>query len=169
MGNDKRFKNNSGGIAIVLLWSAVFFIVILMSVFMLDVYYANVKAEIAKDAVTMSELAVYKGLNMEQIESGSIASNEQVLSVFKIYLAKNMKLNDDLTAKKESIAVGQVSIDDFRIYSQSSTEKTYPDGTDILFKPSVYVRIKFDIDPILKGIVGRKTVYTSATSDLIAK
>lgn len=165
----KTLKNNSGGIAIALLWSAVFFIVILISVFMIDVYYANVKAEIAKDAVTMSTLSVYKGIDKGQIESRNITSNDQMLNVFKVYLAKNMKLNDDLTAKAGSIAVGQVYIDEFRVYNQSNTEKTYPDGTDIHYKPSLYVKIKFDIEPILKGVVGKKTVYTSTTADLISK
>ena len=162
-----KIRNNSGGIAIVLLWSAVFFIVILVSVFMLDVYYANVKAEIAKDSVTMSALSVYKGLDREQIKSGNITSNEQMLNVFKVYLAKNMKLNDDLTSKPGSIAVGQVVVDEFRVYNQSSTEKAFPDGMYISYKPSIYVKIKFDVDPILKGIAGRKTVYTSAVANLI--
>jgi hypothetical protein len=165
----KSLKSNSGGIAIVLLWSAVFFIVILISVFVLDAYYANVKAEIAKDAVTMSAMSVYKGVDISQIESGNITSTDQMLNAFKEYLVKNMKLNDDLTSKPGSIAVGQVMVEDFRVYNQSDTDKNYPDGTGIHYKPSLYVKIKFDIEPILKGVVGKKTVYTSATADLIAK
>lgn len=163
-----KLKDNRGGIAIALLWSIIFFIIVLSCVFVIDMYYVNVKAEIAKDAVTMAALSVYKDIKSDQLESGNVILDENALKTFKIYLAKNMKLNNDLVARTGSVAIGKVEIDQFILYTQSSQEKVYPDGTAINYKPSIYVRIKYNIEPILKGIVGRKkTVYTSATADLI--
>lgn len=158
-----------GGIQIALLWIIIFFIIILVGVFTIDVYYTNVKAEIAKDAVTMAALSVYKSIDISQLESGDITLNEQIISTFKTYLAKNMKLNNDLSPRPNSIAVSQVEIEEFIIYKKDSNEKFYPDGNVINYKPSLYVKIKYDIEPMLKGIVGhKKTVYTSATADLIS-
>lgn len=165
----KILKCNNGGIAIVLLWSIIFFIVMLVSVFMLDVYYANVKSEIAKDATTMAALSIYKDIDISQLESGNITVNEDMENTFKTYLAKNLRLNSNLTAMSNSIAIGNVEIVDFLIFGLDSEDTIYPNGQKIHYKPSLYVKIKFDIEPILKGIVGsRKTVYTSATADLIA-
>lgn len=164
----EKIKNNRGGIAIIILWSAIFFILLLAGTFVIEIYYTNAKAEIAKDAVTMSALSVYKGIDPSQLSSGEIEVNNQMTNTFKEYLAKNMKLNSDLTARPNSIAVGQVNIDQFIVYKKSSTEQVYPDGSPINYKPSLFVKIKFDIEPMLKGILGnRKTVYSWATADLI--
>lgn len=165
----KYFKSNNGAIAIVLLWCVIFFIVILLSVFTLEVYYTNVKAEIVKDGLTMSALSVYQGIDIEQIKSGNIEMNQNITNTFEKYLAKNLHLNSDLTSRTNSVIAGQVSIDKFIIYNKDSIDKVYPNGQSIYYKPSLYVKISYDIEPILKGILGgSKRVSTTATADLIS-
>lgn len=164
----KLIKKTEGGIAIVLLWSIIFFIIMLVSTFAIEVYYTNVKAEIVKDAVTMASLSVYKSIDIEQLENGEIIINESIVNTFKEYLAKNLRLNGDLSARPNSIVIGKVEIVDFTIYNRDSIEEFYPNSQPIYYKPSLYVRIKYDIKPMLRGILGNtKTVYTSATADLI--
>ena len=164
----KDIKSNDGGIAIVLLWSIIFFIIMLVSTFAIEVYYMNAKAEMVKDAITMASLSVYKSIDISELESGEIQIDQDIKDTFEEYLTKNLRLNSDLSARPNSIVAGEVEVVDFIIYNKSDNDELYPNNQLIYFKPSLYVRIKYDIKPMLRGILGNtKTVYTSATADLI--
>ena len=160
-------KNNQGGLPIVLLWSVVFFIVIILCTFVIEWYYMNVKSEVVKDALTFSALSVYKNIEQSQLQNGNLTLTNEMKVTFNKYLAKNLNLNENLSSKENSIIIGKVEIDYMKIYEKDDIEKTYPDGNIIEYKPSLFVRIKYDIEPILKGILGdRKTVTTSAFIEL---
>lgn len=163
----KKLRETRGGLPIVLLWSVIFFIVVVLCTFVIDWYYMTVKAEVVKDALTFSELSVYKNIDKSAIESGNIELTEEMKATFKSYLAKNLSLNEDLTSKQNSIIIGKVEIDDMKLYKKDAADKIYPDGSLIGYKPSLYVRIKYKIEPILKGILGNeKDVTTSAFVEL---
>lgn len=167
VNNVKNLFNSRGGIPIVLLWSIVFFVVIILCTFVVERYFLNVKAEVVKDQLTFSALAVYKNIDKSQLQTKNITLTDEMKDTFKKYLIKNMGLNDDLSSKTNSVASGKVEIDYMKIYQINDNEKNYPDGSLIAYKPSLYVRIKYDIEPILKGILGnKKTVYTSAVVEL---
>ncbi len=168
MSNVKKlFDSQKGGIPIAILWSIIFFIVIILCTFVIEQYYFNVKAEIIKDQLTFSAMSVYKNINKTQLESKDIVLTQEMKDTFKEYLIKNMQLNDDLSSKTDSVISGKVEIEHMKIYEENSTEKNYPDGSLIGYKPSLFVRIKYDIEPILKGILGaKKTVSTSAVIEL---
>ena len=163
----KKMKNNQGGLPIVILWSVVFFIVIILCTFVIEWYYMTVKAEVVKDALTFSTLSVYKDINQSQLQSGDLTLTNEMKTTFNKYLARNLNLNEDLSSKESSIIMSKVEIDYMKIYRKDDIEKTYPNGDVIEYKPSLFVRIKYDIEPILKGILGnRKVVTTSAFIEL---
>lgn len=161
------FKNNKGGIPIALLWSILFFIVIISCTFVIEQYYMNVRAEIVKDALTFSALSVYKDIDKGSLDKGSIVLSDQMKNTFKKYLIKNLNLNDNLSSRPNSVVSGNVSIDTMNIYNIDSAVEYYPDGSKIIFKPSLFVRINYQIEPILKGILGnKKNVSTSTVVEL---
>jgi hypothetical protein len=188
----KYTNNKKGHIGIAILMSWMLMIIIVLLMFAIEMYFINLKGAIAQDNVMLSNLAIYKDLDLQALGDTPkvfrINDANTALNTFKEYLSKNMDLDSNLVGKSNSIAVGQVKINSYIIYNINGAAAeiyTYdrgtlsfvktnianinvtpiytPLGTRVL-KTTVHSKIDFMIEPILKGVLGN-TRQVSANVD----
>lgn len=169
----------------ILLWGLLF-VLIIVCAFTFEKYLINLKAESAKDDITLSNLATYKDINrfalgeepqIFKFENNKTLSNDPSIedtiaafNTFKVYLQKNMKLDTNLNGTSKSIAVGQVNIQKYIIYNviNNSVEiLTYNNGTNSFNKTVVS---DFNSTPVTTpcGTVIKKTsIHTTLEFNIV--
>lgn len=187
-----KFKHK-GSIAIVWTWFVMLTIIIFLGV--MEMYFINAKAEMVQNDIVLSNLATYKNIDKKRLgdepQVFCLSDPEAALKTFKEYLAKNMNLDNNLVARENSVAKGNVIVKDYIIYNVEGTKaevytlnsntNTFSKATitDINSKPiytpnktrvtktSIHATLRFNIEPIMKGILGAtKEVEVTADTDI---
>lgn len=186
-------KKHKGAISILVVWLLT--LIILISLGILEMYLMNTKAEMVQNDIVLSNLATYRDIDKKKLgdepQVFCFSNPEVALKTFKEYLSKNMNLDSNLVARENSIAKGKVNIKEYIIYNiEGAKAEIYTlngnSGTfskmiinDINSKPiytpnktrvtktSIHATLRFNIEPLLKGIVGeRKEVEITADTDI---
>lgn len=118
----KKFlrKKNKGNVSITAL--SLFMLILITFTLMFAVFYRVLinKMQSVQDDVTLSNLAVYKNIDLDPLgQDGTlrISDSNAAFETFKKHLKINMKLDDNLNGLSVSAADGQVTIDEFTIYN----------------------------------------------------
>lgn len=114
-------RDGSSGVFTVILTAALI-IFVLFPVFsvVFEKHLINVKGQMLKDAIDITNIAAYDSLRALQASKGSVdMSSMDIQEIFKKLLAKNLNLNEDLTPKENSIAEGTVVIESIEVYIEN--------------------------------------------------
>jgi len=188
----KKFlrKKNKGDASIAVL--SLFMLILITLALMFAVFYRILinRIQSVQDDVTLSNLAVYKNIDLDALGQDDILKIRDpnaAFETFKKHLKNNMKLDDNLNGLNGSAADGQVTIDEFTIYNVKGntvdilmysadthmfTESTADKGLNevktsnnsIVKNTSIHAEIKFNTD-ILFG--QKKETTVSVDTDIV--
>lgn len=164
--NRKILNNQKGSIVsgLLIFTLAVVFVIIPIFSAVFEQHILLLKAQAIKDAVDITNLAAYNAMKVpEKSETKITATISDIRNNYIPMLALNMRLNNDLTPKEDSIAQGKVEIVNITVYPKGmSFPTTCPEGGTIR-RPSVHSVIKVPIKPTLYWNIYR--FLTGATGD----
>lgn len=183
-------KKSKGDVSIAVL--SLFMIIIISLALMFVVFYRIIvnRAQSVQDDVTLSNLAVYKNIDLDVLgQAGTlkISDPNAAFETFKKHLETNMKLDENLNGLSGSTADGQVIISEFTIYNvngnavdiltyspdthmftESTADKSLgivkTSDDSIVKNTSVHATIRFNTD-ILFG--QKKEITTSVDTDIV--
>lgn len=188
----KKFfrKKNKGEASIAVL--SLFMLILITLALMFAVFYRILinKIQSVQDDVTLSNLAVYKNIDLDVLGQDNIlkiSDPNATFATFKKHLKNNMKLDDNLNGLNGSAADGQVTIDEFTIYNvkgniidiwayspnthmftESEADKSLDpvktSDNSVVKNTSVHATIKFNTD-ILFG--QKKETTVSVDTDIV--
>jgi hypothetical protein len=156
--------NNSGGTtagAITWVLIIVFVIFPVISV-IFDKHAAAVKGQEIKDAVDITNIALYNSLDDTVLSRDSIDfMQDEALEIYTGLLARNLRLTPDLMPLEDSIAEGQVEIISLVLYT-SGFPITCPNGMTIT-RPAIHSCISVPVWPVmyrtfLLNLMGREYI-----------
>lgn len=186
----KKRKGFSSILALFLMY-----LILCLLLFSVDRYLFNVKARKVQTDVLLSNLTSYSEIDLKLLgkmpQVFNIKSPLNSLLIFKTYLGKNMKLDNNLNALNNSMVKDKVTIESYivynitgnkvDIYTYDSFNNTFqlitvndyivtpvksPDGKTIT-KTSVYTKIQYFIEPLMSGIVGNRiSLEEEITTDI---
>lgn len=161
---DRRFLRSNKGVSSVfyvfVLSGIIVFILIPLLSAVMDKYILQNKLQKIKDSLDITNIAVFNAIVTEQYSIQVLSLDApEVDSIYKRLLAKNLKLNEDLTPTESSVADGQVIVDEKVLYA--SVPNTCPYGTNIV-RPTIHCKITVPVKPILL----RRMVYEVLGKDL---
>ncbi|PJI10261.1 hypothetical protein CUB90_01275 [Clostridium sp. CT7] len=163
-------------------------IVVLFGVFVMFTKVITTEAESVQDDVTLSNLAVYKNvdLNYLAIDDRDLRIDPNAaLETFKEHLKINMELDDNFNGLEGSVAVGKVTVNEFTIYNVNSNSvdiykytdscRTFVHSTGIrnitktsdnsvVKNTSVHATIEYKVNLIFGG---SQMVTTSVDTDIV--
>lgn len=117
------------------------------------------KAQIARDALDMTNISAYNSLNAWDLGKSSVGFEYgKSLQIYRALLSENLNLDDGLSPLPRSIAEDTVAIESIAIYTQG-LPVVCPNGTD-LTRPSVHSCVSIPVRPSL---------YRQLLLDLIGK
>ena len=117
------------------------------------------KAQIARDALDMTNISTYNSLNTWELGKTSVSfESGRALQIYRDLLSENMNLDDGLNPLSRSIAEDTVSIESIVIYTEGFPA-VCPNGTH-LTRPSVHSCVSIPVRPSL---------YRQLLLDLIGK
>lgn len=101
---------------------SIFMLILISLVLMFTVFYKIIinRVQDVQDDVTLSNLAVYKNIDLDALGQDNIlkiSDPNAAFETFKKHLKNNMKLDDNLNGLSGSAADGQVIVDEFTIYN----------------------------------------------------
>ena len=171
------------------------YLILCILLFSVDRYLTNAKARKVQTDILLSNLATYGEIDLKLLgkmpQIFSIKSPTNSFMIFKTYLEKNMELDSSLNALDSSMVVGKVTVESYIVYNVTGNKvETYtcdtfnntfslntvadytltqvksPNGVTIT-KTSIYTKIQYFIQPLMKGIVGDKVpLEAEATTDI---
>ena len=138
-----------GGITDIIIWTAVLvFAFFPVASVVFEKYILIVKAQEIKDALDVTNIAAYNALSAESLSSFTVSfDNDSAINIYKGILAKNLRLNADLTPKSDSIAEGCVTVDEIVLYT--SGLPVYCSKGKLLTRPSIHSCITVPVKPSL--------------------
>ena len=111
-------------------------------------YIVVTEAQSIKDAVDMTNIAVYNTMNNQALGRCVIDfDNEDIIASYKKLLAVNLRLNADLTPKPDSIAEGQVTIDSLICYTDNLPVKCT--AGNVIKRPTIHSMVTVPVKPVL--------------------
>ena len=147
----KRFllSEKGDGITDIIIWTAVIiFILFPVTSAVLEKYILIIKAQEISDAVDITNVATYNALSAENLSLTNVSFNsEHAMSIYKSILAKNLRLNPDLSPKNDSIAEGSVVVDEVIHYI--SGLPAYCTKGKLLTRPTIHSCITVPVKPSL--------------------
>ncbi|HOJ10595.1 MAG TPA: hypothetical protein PK733_08380 [Clostridiales bacterium] len=167
-------KNNKGSATahVIALLGLIIFIILPLFAVVMERYILYNKVNIIKDAVDVANLASYNAISTEDAakNDAAIRLNSEI-TIYKNILAKNLKLKADMTPEGNSIAEGEVVIDELKAYLHINT--TFPitcsQGNSIT-RPTMHSVIKVPIKPMLfrrviLSAIGKDVIYIKVHVD----
>ena len=122
------------------------------------------KVNIIKDVVDIANLAVYNAIHTQDAKHETARTIKSEMTLYKNIVATNLKLTADMTPKENSIAEGEVVVEELRAYLFTNT--TFPttcqQGNNIT-RPTIHSVIKVSIKPTLF----RRVVLSTIGKDVI--
>jgi hypothetical protein len=144
----RRDMRGSAATETVIAAAVLIFMILPVFSVIIEKYILNVKAQVIRDAVDITNISVYNALNPDDLGKVRVnASGERCAEIFKDMLARNLKLDGNLDPEQGSVAEGHVEIKSLEIYN-SGFPATCPDGTSIL-RPSVHSSVVIPVKPSL--------------------
>ncbi len=111
-------------------------------------YIVVTEAQSIKDAVDMTNIVVYNAMNNQSLGRCNISfDSEESIEVYKRLLAKNLKLNNDLSPMTDSIAENKVTIDSLICYTDNLPAKCT--AGSIIKRPTIHSVITVPVKPVL--------------------
>lgn len=183
-------KKSKGDASIAVLSLLMLILITLVLMFMVFYRIIIYKAQNVQDDVTLSNLAVYKNIDLDALGQDNIlkiSDPNAAFETFKKHLKTNMKLDDNLNGLDGSAADGQVTISEFTIYNvkdnnvdiwtyspdthmftESTADKSLSSvktsDNSIVKNTSVHATIKFDTDFLFGQ---KKETTTSVDTDIV--
>ena len=167
MGMLKRlracFSSEKGAVEdLVVLCLFVAFVLFPVASAMLDRYAAILECQEIKDALDITNIAVYDSLRAQ--DTGKTVAgfdSAGAMELYKSILARNLRLNGDLTPGPGSIAEGPVSIDELALYT-SGFPCRCPQG-QLLSRPAIHTYVTVPVRPslyrgVILGMMGKQYV-----------
>jgi len=120
------------------------------------------KAQIIKDAVDMANISAYNAINAGNLSRNAVTfDSDKADEIYRFILAKNLHLDDTLSAKPNSIVEGTVNIESLILYT-GGFPLACPEGTYVE-KPSVHSCITVPVKPalyrrIILDLLGRQHI-----------
>ncbi len=156
----------------ILLWAFfIVFVVLPVGSAVMEKYFVMIKGQDIKDALDISNIAVYNSLDVPQSSSSTLDfKSSEALEIFRDLLKDNLKLKDDLVPKADSIADGPVTIDELILYSDGFP-LTCPGGKTIT-RTTIHAQVTVPIKPMLYravilGLMGREYVELKVHVDTV--
>jgi len=125
-------------------------------------YIITNKAQIIRDAVDLTNIAVYNAIKAGNLGKNEImVYNEEAERIYRAILAKNLNLKADLSPDKDSIVDGMVCIKSLAVFT-GGFPLTCPDGTEIS-RPAVHSRLTVPVKPslyrgVILGMLGKQYI-----------
>jgi hypothetical protein len=150
MDMNTLYKSNKGNAAFDIVIFVMIIIFIIFPVFSVicEKYMIVTEAQFIKDSLDMTNLAAYNAMNNEALGRNVIRfDSEEVMELYKKMLAKNLKLNEDLTPTVGSIAEGRVTIDSLICYTENLPVKCL--NGRLITRPSIHSVVTVPVRPVL--------------------
>lgn len=152
-------RKGSAAVDVVIGAAIIIFVVLPMFSVVIERFILINKAQIVKDALDMTNMAVYDSIIAGRLGKTSVDFEPGVVrQVFRELLSENLKLDADMEPLPDSIADGRVGIESIEIYTADLPQKC-SEGT-VLSRPSVHSCVSIPVRPtlyrrIISGILGR--------------
>lgn len=141
-------KKGSAAADVVIGAAMVVFVILPLFSAVIERFILMNKAQIAKDALDMTNMAVYNSIIAGQLGRTSVKFEAGgVLRIYRELLAENLKLDAEMDPLPGSIADGRVDIESIEIFTAGLPQKC-PEGTE-LSRPSVHSCVNIPVKPAL--------------------
>ena len=137
-------KKRTGSAVVDVLVAAAIILFVILPLFsaVIEKYILFNKAQIIEDVVDMTNISVYNALLTTSLGMQSVAMDyQQAEAIFRTYLSRNLKLEDDLTPKESSIAEGTVTVKSLIIDQNAHTVHSM---VSIPIRPTLYRQLILD-------------------------
>lgn len=143
-----RSRGGSAAAEVVIAAAMLVFIILPVFSAVMEKYVLARKASIIRDALDMTNIAVYNALNAADLGMVRIdAVRSKAMDVFTEILSANLRLDGGLYPEPESIAEGRVEVVTLEIFCDGFPV-TCPDGS-VITRPCVHSGVRIPIRPSL--------------------
>ena len=150
MKNILKNCQGNGGLGVIITAALILaFIIFPVWSFIVEKHLINIKSQIMIDAIDAANYSIYTTLDVQNTSKTVMDFNSSLSNAYKTALAKNLKLNDDLTPKEDSVAEGTVIVNSLVVYS-SGFPLTCPNGKTIN-RPTVHAVVTIPINRLYIG------------------
>ncbi len=155
-------ENGSAVTQIVLMAAMLVFVIMPVFSAVIEKYILMEKARIIRDSVDMTNISAYNALSGTELGKVRVdAERSDILEIYRQMLSVNLRLNDDLEPKPDSVAEGRVEVLSLEICS-SGFPVQCPEGVTIM-RPTVHSSIRVPVRPslyrsIILKMLGREYV-----------
>ncbi len=153
-GIDKSWYQRGSVVTEIVLMAAILvFIILPVFSVVIEKYVLMEKARIIRDAVDMTNISAYNALTAPDLGKAAVdVSYPEALGIYKEILGLNLKLEEDMDPKTDSVAEGRVEVLSLVIY-RSGFPVRCPDGV-LITRPSVHCSINVPVKPSLyRGVI----------------
>lgn len=158
MGTDKglgikrilpKANNMGGAVGEVIIGTAIIaFILFPLFSSVIERYLINIRSQIIKDAVDITNISTYVSIDPEYLGRNLVVHNQsETWEIYSKLLASNLNLKEDLSPGDNSVADGKVIVESIIIYTGENPGRC-PLGTDIR-RPGVHSLITVPVKPSL--------------------
>ncbi len=148
-------SNKKGSVVtdIVLFAAVVVFVLFPVFAAVVEKYVMLAKGQVLKDAIDMTNVSAYYAMKVtDTSKTVTIPEQAEAHVIYMELLAKNLRLNDDLTPKENSIAEGPVEIESLIIYA-GGFPVSCANGT-IMERVSIHSIVTVPVRPTLyRGLI----------------
>lgn len=146
----KIFSSSRGSAAfdIVIFAAVIIFVIFPVFSMVYEKYIIVTEGQIIKDAIDMANISTYNALNNRALGKDAILfNNEEMMSIYRGLLGKNLKLDGSLTPEPGSIAEDTVTINSLVCYTEE-LPAVCPNGNSIK-RPSIHSLVTVPVRPVL--------------------
>ena len=142
--------------------SIIVFVLIPIFCSVMEGYIVLLKTQSIADAVDITNQSVYYALKAESLSRGNVAFDED--TAFEIYvriISKNLRLNEDLSPKENSVADARIRIESIAIYT-NELPAACPYGK-VMTRPTIHSCVTIPVKPVffgevIKNITGKEFI-----------
>ena len=155
-------RRGSAAVEAVIGAAIIMFVVFPVFSAVVEKYIIANKAQIIRDAVDLTNIAVYNAVEAGNLGKNEIMiCNEELERIYRTILAKNLNLKADLSPERDSVADGTVGIKSLAVFT-GGFPLACPDGTAIT-RPAVHSRLTVPVKPslyrgIILGMLGKQYI-----------
>ncbi len=157
-----RYIKGSVVTEIVLMAAMLVFIILPVFSTIVEKYVLMEKARVIRDAADMTNISAYNAISAADLGKTAVdVSHTEVLDIYAQMLGRNLRLEEDMDPRPDSVAEGQVEVLSLVVYSDGFPA-TCPEGAAIT-RPTVHSCISVPVKPslyrgIILGMLGRDSI-----------
>ncbi|HHW32034.1 MAG TPA: hypothetical protein GXX20_10250 [Clostridiaceae bacterium] len=147
---------------VIIVAAIIVFILFPMISAVIERYLINIKLQIIKDAVDITNISTYVSIDPEYLGRNLVIHDQsEVWEIYSKLLSSNLNLKEDLSPEDNSVAEEKVKVESIIIYTGDNPEKC-PLGTDIR-RPGVHSLITVPVKPslysqIILNLMGKNSI-----------